>query len=450
MGVQESEPAEGTVGALLGSCLRAAGAGRVFGTAGDGIAGIPGLGHVQVDDPQEAAVLAAAVGRIGNGPGVALLPDRRLLLSSAPGRAATPVVLRDVDDLPALVATWDHGAVTAAVEVRLEVDLDAAAPPGAYPLAVDEQQASAAMTLGADVRDAGLVLLVGPGVVREGRSAQLATLARQAGAPVFTTVGGAGALGTLDPLLAGVVGLQERDAEAAGLHEAPLVVACGVDAADDPVEELVGGQVLDVPPAQLATLGLRWGPDVPPLPPPSPLAAAVERALAPFTNEDEDDAASPATAAQALVAAAGRGALLSADAGPAALWLARAGIPAEPGTLVLPGARSPGFAVAAAAVAALDGRPALAVTTDPPDPLTAALLERVAAWGVDLVVVRWGADAPRLGAEEHTRALRAARRAGGLAQLGVPVDLDRTRALVEALGPVTAWSRANGQQASRG
>ena len=93
-----------TVGELLGRCLRAAGATRLFGSSASGISGVPGLGHLRVDEPDLAALLADAAGRIGTGPGVALLPGRRVRLSSEPGGEAGVVTVTDPASLPVVVA----------------------------------------------------------------------------------------------------------------------------------------------------------------------------------------------------------------------------------------------------------------------------------------------------------------------------------------------------------
>src|SRR6185436_20489329 len=73
---------DSTVADLLGRCLEALGATRVFGSSASGISGVPGLRHVLVEDPALAVLLADASGRIGRGPGVALLPGGVLRLGS--------------------------------------------------------------------------------------------------------------------------------------------------------------------------------------------------------------------------------------------------------------------------------------------------------------------------------------------------------------------------------
>src|SRR4249919_2691990 len=89
----EHGPPSGTVADLIARCLTALGATRVFGSAASGLSGLPGLPHVLVEEPALAVLLADAAGRIGRGPGVALLPGRVLRLGSQPGAAAERVVI---------------------------------------------------------------------------------------------------------------------------------------------------------------------------------------------------------------------------------------------------------------------------------------------------------------------------------------------------------------------
>src|SRR4051794_37556237 len=96
-----------TVGALLGRSLAALGASRVF-IAGPVSAVAPstelGLDLHPVGDPELAALLAAADGRIGRGPGVALLDGQSLLLTSAPGAVPDVVEITDPAHLPGALA----------------------------------------------------------------------------------------------------------------------------------------------------------------------------------------------------------------------------------------------------------------------------------------------------------------------------------------------------------
>ena len=444
--------------ALLGAALGHIGVRRLFGAPSGGLVGIDGLPHVRVQEPALAAVMAAAAGKVGPGPGAALLPDRTLMISAVPGYRSKPVVVTDAGQLMELVARWDRLGRAAAVEVVLDLDLDQPVPADVAVLSVDD--GTAGMTLAADLRGPGLMMVAGPGVARAGRVDDLRALARAGGVSVAVTVGGTGMLASDDPWFAGVVGLQQHDAALAGLSDAHLVVLTGVDPVELPGGDSTGlwgrAQVLEVPPAHLVTLGLRWtdpGPPANDLPAPEPSALAGE--VAAVLLECAGDGPSPVAACQALGIVARADAVVAVDAGPAGVWMARVPSAASPGSVHLPGLRAPGFAMAAAMSAAFDGRAAFAVVNDPPDPVTAALLELADAWRLDLVVAAWGADADADAdadahadhsgsdhAERWTAGLRAARRTDGVTRVGLGVDPSATRHLVGHLGAVEGWPHA--------
>lgn len=454
----------GTVSALLGAALAHIGVRRLFGAPSGGLVGIDGLPHVRVEEPALAAVMAAAAGKVGPGPGAALLPGRTLMISAVPGYRSEPVVVTEPGQLMELVAAWDRMGPAAAVELVLDLDLDQPAPADAAVLSVDH--GTAGMTLAPDLRGPGLMVVAGPGVARSNRVDDLRALARSGGVPIAVTVSATGMLAADDPWLAGVVGLQQHDAALTGLADAHLVVLTGVDPVELPggdSAELWGrAQVLEVPPAHLVTLGLRWpDPDAPatdapatdapatdaPAPEPSALAAAMAAVL----DACAGIGPSPVAACQALGTVARADAVVAVDAGPAGLWMARVPSVAAPGSVHLPGLRAPGFAMAAAMTAAFDGRAAFAVVNDPPDPVTAALLELADTWRLDLVVAAWGAGtdtdahADHSGsdhAERWTAGLRAARRTDGVTRVGLGVDPSATRHLVGHLGAVEGWPHA--------
>jgi hypothetical protein len=87
-----------------------------------------------------------------------------------------------------------------------------------------------------------------------------------------------------------------------------------------------------------------------------------------------------------------------------------------------------GFAAAAALVAALDGRPAVAVTTAPLDDVSKALLHLAVALDLPLTLQVWGDD------DAGERAW-----GGQVRTIGLPVDFSLTEQLVAAAGPVVAW-----------
>jgi hypothetical protein len=137
--------------------------------------------------------------------------------------------------------------------------------------------------------------------------------------------------------------------------------------------------------------------------------------------------------------ALGADALVVADPGPAGLWVARAFPTEAPGQVLVPATPAPGIAAAIALMAGIDGRSAVAVTTDPLDPITDQLLERARQLEVPLTVEAWGADVACDGPHERVASLMETTSRPGADVLGVPVDLAATSELIDVAGPVTAW-----------
>jgi hypothetical protein len=98
-----------------------------------------------------------------------------------------------------------------------------------------------------------------------------------------------------------------------------------------------------------------------------------------------------------------------ADAGSAGLWVARSYPAATPDQVLVPATVAPGFAAATALVDGLDGKAVTAITTDPVDPVTSAVVDLASELEVPITLQAW------------------------------EPDVDATRALVEAAGPVSAW-----------
>lgn len=425
-----------TVGQLLGRCLQAAGARRVFGSPSAGLGGVPGLGHIRVDEPALAALLADAQGWVGEGPGVALLPDRRLRLSADPGASVDPVRVDDATQLPGLLAGWFLGSTLGTLEVVLDIDLEAPAPAGLEPLTY--AAAGRAMTLDPSLADLSLVVLAGTGVWRAGRADELRAFAARTGIGVVSTFGAAGLLPVSHPCHHGTVGLQARDFELAGVTDAAVVLAVGVDPVEAPPERWAMRQVLEVEPFQLETLAARWPESAEPRTKPA-LPLELELVLGPLTGSSAAPL-SPARAAADLSTTRRGDGIVAADPGPAGLWVARALSTTVPGSVLVPARNVRGAAMAAAVAAALDERQAIAVTTGPLDQTTLALAELADHFGLSLVVCEWGADEAWSDALAHREALRAGLAAKGVAHVPVPVDLTQTRVLVEVAGEVVAWA----------
>jgi hypothetical protein len=391
---------------LLSRSLQAVGVTRVFGAPSSGIVGIPGLKHLRVDDPVLAALLADAHGRVtaGSHPGAALLPGGRLRVGSQPGLAVDAITVTDAHLLPELIAGVGLAPGFNAIELVLDLDLAAPAPGEVEPVTFGPS--GRLMTLSPTLADLGLVVLAGSGVVRSGAAEALRRFATQAGLPVALTVGAVGAMASDDPHVAGVVGVQEDDFRLAGVSDAAVVVAVGVDPVEAPTSAWANGQVLEVEPSQLEPLAYNW--PTPERPPPvSQLRDALDELVATLARQSSVPL-TPARAAADLLATRPKGSIVVADAGPAALWFARAGALDDPSSIALPAIGLPGFAVAGAIAAALDGRPAIAVTTHPFDAVTEALIEMAGLVGSTFTVVEWGADIQWSEASAHRAALRTA------------------------------------------
>jgi hypothetical protein len=434
-----------SVAGLLSRCLRAAGVTRAFRAPGHTLPAPAGIEVVDVPTAELAALLADADGRLSRAPsarpGLALLDGRRIRLSSEPGEEVLAHPLLDATQLPGAVAGWTVGQVHAALELDLDLDVFAPAPDGLEPLTfspVDDRL----LALSPSMASLDIVIVVGSGVIRDAQVPGVAEVVRRTGARLVAAPGALGVVPLDDPAWRGVIGLQVADVAMAGLEGAELVIVAGLDPAEALgvlSDEL---QVLEVEPWHLGLLASRW-----PDPEPDANGSTVGRALV-------DGVAALAAAGRAstslplhpvrvvadLADVLDPEELLLADPGPAALWLLRGVVARPAGSVVVPSFPVHGFAAAAALVAGLDGRPAVAVVTSPTDPVTDALLDLAASLGVTLICEVWGAEASWASASEHRERLIGARHEGGVQRLGVPVDLTATRQLVELAGPVHAWT----------
>ncbi|MCB1248353.1 MAG: hypothetical protein KDB36_03035, partial [Acidimicrobiales bacterium] len=307
--------ADATIAGLLGRCLRAARVRACFGAPGHPT--LPGVRALPVDGAL-APLLADASGRIGPGPGAAWVGPQTLRLSSVLGADADPHVVRDPAELPLAVASWRAGRVHASVELVLDLDLGAPAPV-AEP--VELTPAGAAPTLDPSMREVGVMVLAGPGVVHAGRVDEVATLAHHAGIGVVNTWGAKGIFAWDDPAHHGTVGLQADDAALSGIDDAGLVLAVGLDPAEAPPERWGRRPTLEVAPEHLVTLTMRWSGDVD-IPPPPPLYRALAAALAPSYAATQSPLPAPRAAADLADVLPADG-LVAAQPGTVGLWVAR-------------------------------------------------------------------------------------------------------------------------------
>jgi hypothetical protein len=420
---------------VVGRALRALGVSRVFRSGAE--RALADLDDIAVSDPALAVLLADAAGRIGTAPGVAWIYDRVLHLGSAPGVPAERVEVHALEPLLSAIAAWSLGAVHACLDVVIDIDLAAPAPDGIEPMVIDDAP-SGAFTLAPDLAELSMVILAGPGVVRLGQVDALRDTAALLGVGVVNTWGAKGVFRWDSPYHYGTAGLQLRDFELAGVTSADLVITTGLDPLESPAERFALTQVLEVDPRALGALALRWTEPKPLGDRPrlyTELAAALSDRYA-----SEQVPLSPARACADVAAVRPRGALVAADPGPAGLWLARAYPTDEPGSVVVPASNVRGFATAAALVAALDRRPALAVVSHELDEPTRALLGLAADWHRPLTLAVWGREGGVHSPEAHRVGLVGAFASPGVEVIEVPVDFGETALLESVAGDVVAWS----------
>jgi thiamine pyrophosphate-dependent acetolactate synthase large subunit-like protein len=271
----------------------------------------------------------------------------------------------------------------------------------------------------------------------------LRELALTANIPVANTWGAKGVFPWDSPHHMGTCGLQARDFELLGFADYDTIVATGIDPEESPQERFALAPVVEVPPTKLGELAREVTPAADPISP-NELYQRLSKVAQPGFVDDRVPL-HPARAVADLRAALPAEGVITADPGWAGLWVARTFPTTDPGTVIVPATRARGIAAALALVVALRGLPAMAVTTEPLDHTTLAVLELATELGASLVVDVWGAGGPVRRAGDHLAHLETAVSEPGVTILDVPVDASLTRKLVDAAGPVVAWGglRAN-------
>lgn len=434
-------PTSESVASLVSRCLRAVGATRVFAAPGHGLETLEGLALISVASEAAAVALADADGRLSIAPdarpGVALLPGRRVRLSSQPGEETQALSLA-VEDLPAAIAGWSLGRVFGAIEIELPVDLFAEAPEGAQPLVL--QRSDQLLRLSVGLADFRTMIIVGPGILRDGAAADVADFVTRTGAGVMTTMGAVGVVPFDHPSWCGVVGIQADDPALGGLDACELVIAVGVD--DEELGESIpmNAQLLEVEPWHLSFLATDW-PAIESIASPSSL---VEACAAVFGDHREATGSPlhPVRAVLDVFDAIDPDVQVYVDSGPAGFWFARGVVPVPIGRVVVPARAADGFAISAAIVSALDGTRSVAITM-PGSSLENELLDLAAALDLGIVVEQWGDDVDGGDPSQHRANLVAAMSDSGLSVTGVSVDLAAAAELVDLAGPVVAWPTYN-------
>jgi thiamine pyrophosphate-dependent enzyme len=254
-------------------------------------------------------------------------------------------------------------------------------------------------------------MLVGPEVLRADAVAGLRAFAAAAHVGVANTWGAKGVFPWDSPHHLGTCGLQADDFPLLGFAELDELWVSGLDPAESPAERYeLGARVTRIHPEVLAVLAERVARSSYPIEPP-PLFERLAAVARPGYVDDRFPR-HPARAVMDLKHRLAPGGIVTADPGPAGLWVARTFPTDAPGTVVVPARTAPGIAAALALVAARAGKPATAVTVGPLDDATRAVVALAASLSVDLGLDVWGDD----------------------------VDLSLTELLVAAAGPVVAWT----------
>jgi len=434
-------PPSESVASLVSRCLRAVGATRAFAAPNHGLESLEGLALIPVSSTDAAIALADADGRLAVAPdarpGVALLPGRRLRLSSQPGEETQALSLA-VEDLPAAIAGWSIGRVFGAIEIELPNDLLTEAPEGAQPLVL--QRSDQLLRLSPGLADFRTMIVVGPGVIREGAAGDVADFVTRTGAGVMATMGAVGVVPFDHPSWCGVVGVQADDPALGGLDSCDLVIAVGVD--DDELGESLpmDAQLLEVEPWHLPFLAADW-----PAPTVAPSRSSLVEACSAVFGDLRDSVTSPLHPVRAVLDvfdAIDSDVQVYVDAGPVGFWFARGVVPVPMCRVIVPARASDGFAIAAAIVSALDGNRSVAITM-PGGLIENELLDLAASLDLSIVVEHWGDDVETGDPSQHRANLVAAMSDSGVSLTGVAVNLAAAAEFVDLAGPVVAWPTYN-------
>ncbi len=429
-----------SVGELLSEQLRLLGCARLYRNGASAERDTRPLGDLSwfdANDDDQALLLADADGRLSGGYGAALVAGPILHVSSQPGGRAEPRTVASADELIDVLAAL--GAVSTPTTVALHVDVDLDEPAAASLVARLDVPSGVAVTLNASFADAMVAVVVGPGVVRAGHIEGLREMAVLGGLGVVNTWGAKGVFRWDSPFHFGTAGLQARDFELAGVTAADIVVTCGLDPSETPLDLLGSFVIQDVEPWQLPALVANWPrSDGPPEARPA-LYAALAAVVTPMYESTTTPIEAP-RAALHLSGACPEGGVVVADAGAVGFWLARTFPTGVAGSVVVPAIAQPGFAAAAGIVARLAGRPCVAVVDGPLDSVTEGLLELAERHGVGFGVQVWGHDGVLDDVSEHVAMTQRGFGAEVITIDDVPIGEEGLEELVEVAGPIVAWA----------
>jgi thiamine pyrophosphate-dependent acetolactate synthase large subunit-like protein len=421
--------------AQLGRALRAAGVDQLYGQPQEGLAVLDCGGSAAV-----AAALARAHRQVHHAPAGVHLGDGHIVVGDEPTETLRISDTSELDAVPDAVAT----SAATSVGVRIELAVDPSmviperpiAPVPDPPRWVEPDAELVALVQTAERPMA----LVGPGVVGAEAVADLHALAVSADLGVLNTWGAKGVFDWRSRHHWATVGLQAWDLELGGLPESDLVVLSGIDVDELPPGGLDDHDTVTVAPRSIGPLAERW------TRPRRALTTPVLRERLAAVTQDgwarDTRPLWPSRVTRTYGEVVGARGTVTADPGMAGFWVARTFGTTRLGGAVVP-ARGPaaGAGIAAALVVRLHRvAPVLAVGDGPLDELDAELLEAAARLRVGLAVERWAPDGEIADADEHRLRLAEAVASDRPVVLTLSTDPQQHADIVEAAGPVTAWS----------
>ena len=252
-----------------------------------------------------------------------------------------------------------------------------------------------------------IAILVGPFALFDPDG--LHRIAHDLGAPVANTWGAKGIYPWNSPHHMGTCGLQRDDFALLGLADFDLVLTIGIDAAEA------------LPPLPHGARIYHFEGDLKPL-----VVPGAPRPFVPITNDlftrisaiaqpgyvDDAFPRHPARAVMDLKQSVGESTRVTAQPGPAGLWIARTFPTDRMGSVIVPAYDRPGIGAAVGLVSAAQGIETVCVVAGPIDDATQAAFDVARHHELSLRLEVWEDD----------------------------VNWDRTEELIAAAGPVVAWT----------
>jgi thiamine pyrophosphate-dependent acetolactate synthase large subunit-like protein len=300
------------------------------------------------------------------------------------------------------------GDLLSDVSPQLAREFDDIEVPAAFEYALGDEAIAMAASTAWSHGSPRTALLAGPDVLRHPAGVCcVRDFAAAANVPVANTWGAKGVLNWDSPHHMGTCGLQADDFALLGFADYELIVATGIDPLESPEEHFALAPVVHIEPGVLGTMV----PFVPRLNdeiPGNDLYGRIAGVAQPG-YVDESFPRHPARAVMDLKQSLGPDTIVFGQPGRAGLWLARTFPTDRPGSICVPAVAKPGIAAALALAATVHGLQAVAVVTDPVDDATREILD---AAPDAIRIETWGDD----------------------------VDWTRTKDLIDAAGPVVAWT----------